>query len=718
MRSFKSLQPEQLPDEFDVEIQTEEPIVHVEESETQIQISYTFPGFYVVDVPQQVEHERQKFQLIEIQSTGNVVASGKPLIPSFGRYLQIPPNMDFKLRVEKGNPVVFDNVIVVPAQEHLMDAAPPEKHKFEFDKSFYMKDTLYPKEVVEVSGPSLVHDYNAVLVHVRPLQYNPAKHELIGYGNITVTLTLVPKAEDRPAFLPTLGTDQQGLGNLFLNPGSPVTSLGTVTGPVGIGPIKPPIIDPTQYLIVYADEFKAAAQKLADWKNERGLKTQIVPISKIGKDVPKLKTYLRGRRGMPFSALRYVLLLGDVDMIPSEKVRGGTTLTDLYYSTPTDYQANKPSLIFAWLALGRIPVRTPAEALEVVNQIIDYEKHPPTKKAYYKKMTVAGYFEADHDYRNYIWTMEEIVPTLVNDGYEVERIYTASVPASQLHTYYNGHTIPAEVKAAVMPPAAATAALIKATSDGRLIIGHRDHGSPDGWYQPPFGLNELNQVTGTMPTVFFSINCQTGKFDYQSGTTPQECFAEKNLRMKGTAPSLIAATRNTNTFQNNALIKALFDAMFAGVIPTFPAGSVSSALDYHRLGDMLNYARSYLPLVFAGDPDGIMLECELYHVIGDPTLELWKEAPLPMKVTAVLARTNLIINLSACPKGTVLTIWSQNKLLSQIWPSTTHLVVSLKNLLPTHIIGYTPPITVCCWAPAHRFVEAVVETRVLHPELP
>jgi hypothetical protein len=56
------------------------------------------------------------------------------------------------------------------------------------DKKFYTRDEFYPSDVFEVTGPFEIDGYNALLVHVRPFQYNPAKRKLIDFGNIAVTI--------------------------------------------------------------------------------------------------------------------------------------------------------------------------------------------------------------------------------------------------------------------------------------------------------------------------------------------------------------------------------------------------------------------------------------------------------------------------------------------------------------------------------------------------
>jgi hypothetical protein len=94
MKDYKSLSPAGLPDLFDAEIHGEEPIVKVEELKGRILVSYAFPGFYLSDDSRDVEGERIAFKQVNAAKTGFLAESGKPLLPSFGRYIQIPFNCD------------------------------------------------------------------------------------------------------------------------------------------------------------------------------------------------------------------------------------------------------------------------------------------------------------------------------------------------------------------------------------------------------------------------------------------------------------------------------------------------------------------------------------------------------------------------------------------------------------------------------------------------
>lgn len=695
MREFKSLNPERLPEGFDAEIHGEEPIVEVEESRGHVVVSYAFPGFYLSDDSRDLGGKKVSFQQVNIAAAGFLAESGKPLLPSFARYVQIPFNCDYELTVKTGKPVQFDDVLVLPAQEKLTDNS-EEEDIFEYDEDIYARQALYPKEIVEIKGPFNIDGYYSLLIHVRPLQYSPAKRKLTGYGNITVDVEVLPRkseSDEYPPIDPEL--NREAYGNLFLNPRRRVEERLEIepTGRIRI----PCIPRGPQFLIIYYHTFKDAAKKLAKWKNMRGVRTEIVSIGTVGNTVSKIKTHIRNRRSLVFSRLRYILLFGDVDMITSETV--GSNITDYYYSTEKD-PTGSTDLVLPWLSVGRVPVRTSQEGMDVVDQVIRYEKNPPCDPEYYRRMTSAAYFQDDNTDgkadRAYMKTMESIRKHMIALGFDVERIYVSDNPNPQ--EYIDGTPVPADVKDSIVDSGTATRMLISTTAEGQLITGHRDHGSPNGWVHPSFGKDHLEAITSEYPAIFYSVNCQTGRFDLSA---PTESFAEMILRMKGGAPSLIAATRNSGTWRNDSLVKALFDAMWAGVLPTFPGSTASYPVKRNRLGDILNYAKSYLPVAHSA-ATGIKDHFEIYHVIGDPTIELWKANPITIDMRAEIRENYLDIMLSACPKGSVITAWYKDKMFKRIEPSSTHIKISLKHIspLPFPMRGL---IYACFWAPGHRF---------------
>ncbi|MCP4289990.1 MAG: hypothetical protein GY792_37185 [Gammaproteobacteria bacterium] len=701
-----SLSPSGLPEEFDIELYSDKPIVSVDELEDRIEINYIFPGFTVGDNEQQMDDQTLPFKEVGISGAGFASQSGKPLLPSFGRFVQIPPGCEYKVSTKKNKPVKFEDFLITPAQEQTTDQT-DEAGEFEYDAEAYGEDALYPVDMVQVGEPQNLDDYKVLAIHVRPLQYSPRKRQLVGYSNIKITIKLSAKEvdeEDMDEFpLMDPSVNREGYGNLVLNPRRRITERIPVTsipGPIVIKPRGP------EFLIIYDDKLKSAAELLADWKNHKGLITETVPIATVGNSVAKIKKYIRNRREFFLSRLRYVLLLGDVAAIASEERAGNTT--DHYYFTKKD-PANGSDCVLPWVSGGRIPVSSVDDAKAVVQQIIDYERTPPCDQDYYSRMTFAAYFQDDWPQdgranRAYMKTMEGIRDHMTSIGFAVERVYVSNNPNPQ--KYKDGTNVPAEVRNAIVDGDDATDMLISETSEGQLAVGHRDHGGETGWSHPSFTKDHLQSILSRYPSIFYSINCLTGRFDYN----PSDSFAEDILELKGGAPSLVAATELSGTWRNDSLMKGLFDAMWPGVIAGFPGTNVSYPIKHNRLGDILNYAKAYL-LVAHGTNSGVKDHFEIYHVVGDPTLQLWAEEPAPIRLRPSIQRNNLNVHISPAPSEAVVTIWHMGKLVKRAAISSTRISIPVSDLrlTPSRLPSFRRFLDVCVSAPGYRYAQTRVK---------
>jgi len=380
----------------------------------------------------------------------------------------------------------------------------------------------------------------------------------------------------------------------------------------------------------------------------------------------------------------------------------GENITDYYYSTKKD-AASSTEFVFPWLSIGRIPVKTSVEAMSVVDQIIRYERNPPCDPEYYKRMAFAAYFQDNSPQdgkadRAYLKTMEDIRIHMSTLGFDVERIYVSNNPNPL--QYVNGQVVSTEVKNSIVDSYTATDMILSTTSEGQLIIGHRNHGGQNGWSHPSFTTDHLDAILSEYPSLFYSINCLTGMFDLPN---PTDSFAEKILKINGAAPSVVAATRVSHTWLNNDLMKALFDAMWAGVIATFPGTTASYSVRYNRVGDILNYAKTYLPVKMSGSNDFIKDHFEIYHVVGDPTLEIWKSLPRTLEIRVQVRFGHLYLQLSACPKGSVITIWYGGRLLKRIVPASTFIKLPLREFVVSPPTPIRKKLIICFWAPGHRF---------------
>lgn len=680
-----------------------EPIVDVKESQGRIKLTFTFPGFYMNTTKRKVKNKQLRVTHVSMAGTGFLAEDKRPMLPSVGRFVQVPASSYWAWEVTKGSSVRIDDVLVLPAQHPRMGSG-GGRRTLEFDKSVYGRDAIYPSSMVQ-EGSQLheINGYQALLVSVVPFQYNPRRRRLKAFSTVTVTIKLTRSApkmgkrrKRRVATVEPRETDREAFANMLFNPNREIEGILQLTPSL---PTQTPRLKGAEFLIFCHPPFKVAAEKLARWKEKRGVRTEIDEVQP-GETCDSLKARVRLKQ-QEATRLRYLLLFGDVDTIPPQKMPRtecfDSNITDYYYSTTSD-PADSSELVLPRLAVGRIPVRDLGEAIGVVDKIIEYEKSPPVDSDYFRNLTFAVYHEGKDLFgESYLRTMEAIRSRMENLGFVVERVYMAAKNCSK--AYDDGTPIPADVLDTFQrfsDPADATRKLIDAATQGRLLIAHRGHGEKDGFIHPPFKLGDLDKIKGALPSVFYSINCLTGRFDLKGA---KASFAEKLLTIKNWkgCPSVIASTRISHTWLNNCLIMALFDGAWGGIISSYSKKVSTRPMRYSRIGDLLNYAKVYLMAATHCEPEYVRDHFEIYHVIGDPTLEIWRAQPKELAVSGSLKGNRLSVRMVGKVPEAVLTVWRGPKPIRRrkLESGLTHVPFS----------GDTSGLRYYVSAPGYRFCE-------------
>lgn len=602
---------------------------------------------------------KRSFHRLLAGGTTGAGAPGAPALSTATRLVPVPEGKRVVIEVKALQVKKLAGVVPEPSQPQVLDTR--ARQPFAFDEAAYARRG---QPWATVSEPFLLGDARVVRVTAHHARMADDGLEVAGIVEVGVRYEIGPV----------------DLGDLVLY---------DADGPV--------------FLIIHSAALAGPAARLALWKNRRGLKTATVEVSTLGSTADDLKRAIRFRRLT--SPLRYVLLFGDVDAVPTNDVGG--TATDQPYVEAADYADDHE---FApRLAIGRVTARTVAQADAVVSKVIHYERNPPANCDYYRRVVVAGLFEDEEGDgqtdRGYIRTVERVRSHLVDLGYDVQRVYvTDNDTPLRLD---DGTELTAEQKAAFLPEAEATERLVRAANEGQLVFVHRDHGSSSGWWKPSLDRGDLDRVLELVPSNLFSINCSTGRFDAADAS---ESFAEKLLRLDGGVPTLIAATRDTGSTLNNYLTLGICDALWPGMLADYPGDEAGWPVSSRRIGDVLNYGKGYVTQVYASAPSHARTHALQYHVVGDPTLEIWTSKPSCVDLCASERLGTLTIRLSTLPVGSTLTIWNGDEQLARLEPT---------NVVTTWTVPFAVrlradvELEVCFKAPGHLFASRRVSVAQL-----
>ncbi len=591
-----------------------------------------------------VTEDGNEFNIIEIDGMSFGGQVGRAELPCLTMMLAVPDN-NAEVRASVVSSHTVQTGAPYPMQPVQFDGIGIPDAPFTYDEMWYDSPGTYPPQVVEVTNRGLIRDTPVIEIRIWPVSMAGSSTVEVA-DEITIELTW---PETGPVVLqpnePMTNIQRRVLRNWDLFEANDVVYARAP----GFGYDG----DGCEMLIIADPMFMDAAETLKDWKNQRGIHTKLVSTNVSGATELDLAEFVRHVYEEWTPRPSYLLLFGDSDHIPTRyfyrhPYHGTDTASDMWYVTLSgnDYYPD--------MFCSRIPANNKAEAEDVVNKAIQYELNPPDVPGFYENVTLAAYFQ---DYnsdgyadRRFTLTSEEVRNYVMSQGYNGTRIYCKTGGSNPTNwnsgTYANGEPIPDDLLMANGFAWDGGAADIDfMVESGTFILNHRDHGARQGWGDPWFMINEINDLdNGNLQPIVYSLNCQTGWFDHETdvyGSTNSECFGEVFYNKPGSgAVGVVAASRVSMSGYNDAYCHGLWDAVFPGF-----NGTIGGGTPIYRMTEVMDYAKFYMNNYF-GDPWGyLLLEYELFHFFGDPTLEVWTALPTNMTVThpaSVSAETTVI----------------------------------------------------------------------------
>ncbi|MDY6916225.1 MAG: C25 family cysteine peptidase, partial [Candidatus Cloacimonadota bacterium] len=285
------------------------------------------------------------------------------------------------------------------------------------------------------------------------------------------------------------------------------------------------------------------------------------------------------------------------------------------------------------IASGRMAIDAD-EADTVIEKIINYQKYPPQLNSFYDNATICSFFQDYDDYNSYedrrfVLTCEETRDFLLENDYNAQRIYVTGNYVDPLYYndgyYANGEPLPDELlRENGFAWDGGSSDITNAIQDGTFMVYHRDHGAPTGWGDPPFQIGNVNnlQNQNLLPFVF-SMNCASGYFDMETDGEANnfESFSEQFLRNpNGGAVSLISACRNSLSGYNDYLALGMIDSIWEEFYPDFNYANSEGYMGTVLLAGFAAMEEFWYS-------EWSKYEMDIFHVMGDPTLQIWRQQP-------------------------------------------------------------------------------------------
>ncbi|HHE39954.1 MAG TPA: T9SS type A sorting domain-containing protein [Candidatus Cloacimonetes bacterium] len=536
-----------------------------------IDLTYSINGFY----QEEIIIDGKEYTKIIIPHEGILLDRGYPELPHINRSVLIPPRSNMEVAVVNSEYEEFENIYVAPSKGSFSREINPEDVTYTFD-SIYNEDAWYPQEIVFSRDPYIMRDARGMVIQVQPFQYNPVQHKLRVYKNINITVTengysdvnvkdkgLFEYETVAASFLEVYKTQ-------FINfERASQYHRHVPTAAVG------------SMVIITYDDFSDEMQPLYEWKNKKGIPTQMVNVGTIGNNYTAIKNYIQNLYDT--WNLAFILIVGDApQVVPCENnkdplyacLEGGDFYPDAF--------------------VGRFSAATSSQVTTQVDRVLYYEANPLISGDWmHKGVGIASSQGSGTGYNGWAdYVMMGIIrDSLMAWNYtHVDEIYDPSGTASDV---------------------------ANAINNGRSILNYCGHGSTTSWGTTGFSNTNINQLTNdNMCPFIICVACLNGNF------VSSTCFAEAWAR----------ATNNSSGVPTGAI------GVYASVIsqswvpPMIAEYHANMFLVNEQVTTLGNFYFSGAMQMMDENFSGGTNEFKYWTVFGDPSVKLRTDTPAIMTV--------------------------------------------------------------------------------------
>ena len=523
---------------------------------------------------EEINIDEIEYKQIKLDDESNTMMKGKPDLPTICRSIIIPDELKMKIKVTYSQFEEYDGIKIAPSKGNMKRTQNPDDASYVFD-DIYNEDIWFPKQVAELEEPYILRDFRGQVVKINPFQYNPSEEKLRFYTDITVEI--YPTGMDTVNCITRTGlpskfdTDFKTIyGNHFIN--FETTSYTHVE-------------EQGNMLVLTHDSFWNAMTPFVQWKNMKGIPTDMVKVSEIG-NANNIKEYITSLYND--EGLTFVLLVGDIQQIPTLQRSGGASDPSYSYVAGSDHYPD--------LFVGRFSAQTISQVETQVERSIEYEKYPQEGTDWYHMGTGIASNQGPGDDGEYDDEhVDNIRIDLLNYTYSlVDQIYDPSATASQI---------------------------TNALNEGRSVINYCGHGWPMGWGTTGFSTSDVNALSNNnMLPFIWSIACNNGEFDHYDA-----CFAEAWLRA-------------TNNSEPSGAIAVFMSSISQSWDPPMDAQDecVDLLVDSYENNKKYTFGGiSFNGCMHMNDEYGSegWEMTDTWHVFGDPSIQIRTDTPAPIIVT-------------------------------------------------------------------------------------
>ena len=462
----------------------------IENNEEYVIVEYSINDFST----NLVSFEDEIFNEIFLKDEPRFIEQNKPQLPHVNRSFIIPDFSSISVSIISSEYKDYKNMNIIPSKGNLTRNIDIKTIPY-IKGDVYNKDAYFPGNLYNINDPYILRDFRGQVVQLNPFQYNPINKVLRVYNKVVLKLTF-DGTNTQNQFYRTLSTEKKLTKDYsymymerFLN--FPYDYRYT------------PISEEGEMLVICYDDFCDEMSEFVDWKNQKGIKTTLVPKSQAGNSADAIKDYVDSFYDN--NDLVYLLFVGDKDQIPTFTVGSGWSdgECDICYG----YLSGNDS--YPEIFVGRFSAQNSSHVNTAVERTINYEKYPESNADWYRNGLMIASNEGQgsgHDGGEGDWQHAQNMADDLRDYYytSVEEMYDGSQGGQDS----NGNPSDSMVRNSI--------------NDGMGIIHYTGHGDTDVWVTSNFNTSDVNQLTNENELPFIcTVGCKSGDF---GGTSLGEEF--------------------------------------------------------------------------------------------------------------------------------------------------------------------------------------------------
>ncbi len=556
-----------------------EPEIAVTNSnETGLTIEITTYGLEneIIKTETMTNANNENFVLLSIPACSYTCEIGKPKLPAIKKTIGVPQNATIEVSVLESE---YEDLTLQSLNigERIMPVLAPvmkvagQNGVLVIDQDVYSQNALYPSQIITIENDDIMRGHRLATIEIVPIQYNPKTQTIRLYKNLKFQITFTNGDMIKTEAL--INQDYSPLYEDFM-------AQRVLNHDLFASLTKDILPLPIHYLIITHNNFQDQVANLAYWLKKKGFEVKVANQDSINPwSTTNIEIFINTQSPAP----TYLLLVGDVNgsYMPAPIGASSYKVTDLYYAE-TNGSGYLPDMFY-----GRLSCENTTHITTIIDKILKYETGNLPAGWFKKDAFLAGndnYWvsEGTHNY----CTSSFMDP----NGYTTYKLYEQTYGATTVDVATN-------------------------VNDGRILTTMSGHGSDDGWYDgPQFTVANVNALTnGDKLTIATGHCCLANNFGYGSTCAGEAWIRKQN----GGAVGYYGSCPSTYWDEDDWLQREWYEAIYA-----------DSIYEHGRFTQDGMYDGVYM-----GATGMKQYYYEAYHVLGDPSLDLWTDSPDSMVVS-------------------------------------------------------------------------------------